>query len=255
MREQVTGARPASSAIVIDDEPLARSRLRRLLEKEGVEVVAEADNGQAAVDIVGDVPADILFIDIHMPIMNGLQAVSVINQSYQHPPAIVFCTAYEEYAVQAFKTNAVAYLLKPVSSEDLRESIAGASKVNRVQLASVATAAHAEIIVLEPTISVHIGGTLEKLSIKSFSSFRSMDKNVFGQMRDGTEIMVNYTLKELEHIFTDQVVRVHRSALVNKLLVQKLVRGKSGVASVVLTDDSEFPVSRRHLSEVKQCFS
>lgn len=237
-------------AIVVDDEPLARSRLRRLLAAEGVSVVAEGENGVEALALVGARPSDILFIDIQMPVMDGLTAVSKINKNHEHPPAIVFCTAYEEFAVQAFRTNAVAYLLKPIGSDELRESIAGARKVNRVQLAAVASA-----VEVGATISAHIGGTLEKLSIEAFTSFRSLNKNVFGQIADGGEIMINYTLKELENIFADEVVRVHRSVLVNKSLIQKLVRGDSGVAIVVLADESQFPVSRRHLTEVKKCFN
>jgi len=240
-----------STAIVVDDEPLARSRLARLLGNEGIAVVAQAENGEQAIDVVGATPADILFIDIQMPMMDGLQAASVINEKFTHPPAIVFCTAYEEYAIEAFKTNAVAYLLKPVNSGELRSSIAGAKRLNRAQLASVVGVAQTAD---EATISVHVGGSLEKLSIDAFGSFRSLDKHVFGQMLDGPEVMVNYTLKELESVFLSDVLRVHRSVLVNRSLVYKLARTNSGVAMVVLTNDSEFLVSRRHLSEVKKCF-
>jgi len=205
------------------------------------------------VDLVGKIPADIMFIDIQMPVMDGLTAVSNINAHYEHPPAIVFCTAYDEYAIAAFKTNAVAYLLKPVSAQELRQSISSASKVNRIQLASVEKAA--PIITSVATISVHAGGTLEKLDITAFSSFRSHEKNVFAKLVEGAEVMVNYTLKELEEVFSDEVVRVHRSALVNKSLMQSLARGTSGVTNIVLHDESVFPVSRRHLSEVKKCFN
>lgn len=246
-------SKPAPTAIVVDDEPLARSRLKRLLNGENIEVVAEAENGEEAVELAGKIPADMMFIDIQMPIMDGLTAVSKINAQYEHPPAIVFCTAYDEYAIAAFKTNAVAYLLKPVSAKELRQSIASASKVNRIQLASVENAAPITINVA--TISVHVGGSLEKLDMTAFSSFRSHEKNVFGKLIEGTEVMVNYTLKELEEIFSYQVIRVHRSALVNKSLMQSLALGATGTNNIVLTDESVFPVSRRHLSEVKKCFN
>ena len=111
-------------AVAIDDEPLARARLVRLLTMQGVDVIAQGENGQQAIDLVFENDdVDILFIDINMPIKTGLQAVNDICSTHLDPPAIVFCTAYDEYALDAFKTNAVAYLLKPIQAEDIANAI------------------------------------------------------------------------------------------------------------------------------------
>ena len=124
-------------AIVTDDEPLARARLTRILSMHGVDVVAQGENGQQAIELVFEHDIDILFIDISMPIKTGLQAVIEIYEKHQDPPAVVFCTAYDEYALDAFNTNAVAYLLKPIQADDIVTAIEKASNVNKLQRTSL----------------------------------------------------------------------------------------------------------------------
>lgn len=236
-------------AIVVDDEPLARSRLKRLLINENLQIVGEGENGAQAVELVRELPVDILFIDINMPIKDGIQAVLEISDAHARPPAVVFCTAYDEYAIQAFKTNATAYLLKPVTAPDLRAAIAKAQSVNRVQVNTIADqSTDTGFIVLKN------GATTEKTPVSAFVSFRSANKNVYGKFLGGSEIVVDFTLKELEALFSAELVRAHRSVLINRTHVVKLIKDQQNQTVVVASDQSEFSVSRRHLSEVKKCF-
>lgn len=111
--------------LVVDDEPVARRRLMRILERiDGVEVAGEAANGVQALERIRELMPDVVLLDIRMPGMDGLEVASKIDEL----PPIIFTTAYDEYAVQAFEANAVDYLLKPVQAERLESALAKVSK-------------------------------------------------------------------------------------------------------------------------------
>ena len=119
--------------LVVDDENLARDRLRRLLETDGThEVVGEAANGNEAVKLCGELLPDLVLLDIRMPGMDGLETARHFL-GLEDPPAIIFCTAYEEHAIQAFDLQAVGYLLKPVRKEKLLEALGKTGKLNRAR--------------------------------------------------------------------------------------------------------------------------
>jgi len=237
-------------AIAIDDEPLARARLVRLLSMQGVNVVAQGENGQQAIELVSKHDIDILFIDINMPIKTGMQAVTEICETYQDPPAIVFCTAYDEHALDAFKTDAVAYLLKPIQAEDIASAIEKASSVNKFQRANLF-----EQEAGNKTIPVHHDGVLQNLPVTRFLFFKSENKHVFGILDSGKELLIDDTLKNLAEQFEATFVRTHRATLMNKQQASELIRQDSGAVFIQLRDsDISLPVSRRHLSEVKKCF-
>lgn len=237
-------------AIIVDDEPLARARLKRLLTMHDVEVVAQGENGQQAIDLVLSHEIDILFIDINMPIKTGLEAASEISCKVQDPPAIVFCTAYDQFAVDAFKTDAVAYLLKPIQANDIANAIEKAGNVNRFQRASLF-----EKEVGHKTLAVHHQGALQNVPVSQFMYFKSENKHVYAILSSGQELLVDETLKNLETFFIDDFIRIHRAILMNREQASRLVRDDSGAAYVQLCDgDFTLPVSRRHLAEVKKCF-
>ena len=235
---------------MVDDEPLARARMKRLLTMQGVEVVAEGENGHQAVELVLQHDIDILFIDINMPIKNGLQAVNELDQTMTDLPAVVFCTAYDEYAVEAFKTHAVAYLLKPVQASDIMQAIEKAASVNKFQREQLfeKEAGH-------KTLPIHYGGALQNMPITRFLYFKSENKSVFAVLDTGEEVFVDQTLKSLETLFIDDLVRAHRAFLMNKQHASRLVRNNAGAMHIEFQQiDFLIPVSRRHLSEVKKCF-
>ena len=237
-------------AIVVDDEPLARARLRRLLTAQGIEVVADGQNGQQAVDLVKQHSVDLLFIDINMPVKSGLLAASEISEAIEQPPAIVFCTAYDQFAIEAFKSNATAYLLKPIQADDVAKAIAKATNVSRLQINHLLEDKQGI-----PSLAVHHKGALQNIELSEFSYFCSIEKNVFAVLIAGEKILVDKTLKYLEAEYPQYLLRVHRSTLINRQYAKRLVRDPDG--SMLLTlqhGDTLLAVSRRHLSEVKKCF-
>lgn len=237
-------------AVAIDDEPLARARLVRLLSMQGVDVIAQGENGQQAIELAFKHDIDILFIDINMPIKNGLQAVTEIYATHKDPPAIVFCTAYDEHALDAFKTNAAAYLLKPIQADDIASAIEKASSVNKFQRANLFEQESGN-----KTIAVHHEGVLQNLPVTRFLFFKTENKHVFGALDTGQELLIDDTLKNLAEQFNANFVRTHRAALMNKQQASCLVREDNGEVFVQLKDSElSLAVSRRHLSEVKKCF-
>ena len=120
--------------LIVDDEQLARERLARMVRAlEGYTVVGEASNGLDALKQAQDLEPEVVLLDIRMPGMDGLESARHLAELAE-PPAVIFCTAYEEHAVQAFDLQAVGYLLKPVRSENLGAALAKAQRVNKAQL-------------------------------------------------------------------------------------------------------------------------
>lgn len=238
------------TALVVDDEPLARSRLTRLLSDLKVDVVAQGANGNQALELVNKYAVDMLFIDINMPIKNGLDAALEISKTLEHPPSIVFCTAYDEYAVEAFKSNASSYLLKPVSKADLVNVISSAAKVNQLQFNQLTSSENARL-----TVSVGINQTVENVDVAKIIYFRVLNKNVYAFISQRGEVLVDYSLKELESRLGRIFIRCHRNALLNTAYLDKLMRNPAGKTYVqVVGPEKKFAVSRRHLAEVKKCF-
>ena len=137
------GAAAKLKVLIVDDEPPARERLRSLLaEIADVEVIGEAVNGHEALQETHDLAPDVVLLDVRMPGMDGLEAARHLNV-LEEPPAVIFTTAYDQYAVEAFDAHAVGYLLKPVRKEQLAASLARAGRVTRAQLQRLAAAAGA----------------------------------------------------------------------------------------------------------------
>jgi two-component system response regulator AlgR len=238
------------NALVVDDEPMARNRLKRMLADLNVEVLGEGSDGNQAIALLERYAVDMLFIDINMPAKNGLAAANEIMQTVERPPSIVFCTAYDEYAVQAFKANASAYLLKPVTREDLAEVIQRASQINRMQLNQVQAQTESE-----STLAIGVDLVVENVDIEKIAYFRSVDKHVFALLADRGEVLIDFTLKELASKFSRSFVRCHRNALLNRSYLAKLSRDEDSKPFVQIKNcEALFQVSRRHLAEVKECF-
>ena len=236
-------------AIVVDDEPLARQRVERLLNKLGVSVVAQGDNGERAIELAKTYQSDLLFLDINMPIKNGLAAAREIVKLEQSP-AIIFCTAYDEFAIEAFNSSATAYLLKPITEEDLRRALDKAKQVSQMQMHALLNNFNdADAIVIK-----YANHQNRKL-ISKILYFRSCDKHVVAGMIGQGEAVVDYTLKRLAAKLGEGFVRTHNSSLLNTRYLSKLIRIDNGLAHVRLREcDRVFPVSRRHLAAVKKYF-
>jgi len=236
--------------LVVDDEPLARARLLRLLARLRPEAQClEAGDGEQALAMVARHDPDLVLLDIRMPGTDGLAVAARLDEE-AHPPAIIFCTAYDEYAIDALHHQAVAYILKPVRREELARALDHAGRVNRVQLASLREAAPAGTDG-RTHISCQTHRGLEMLPLADIRCFLADQKYVTACGTRG-ELLIPDTLKDLETEFGDRFLRVHRNALVALAHVLKLRRDDEGSWYLELDGVAQRPqVSRRHLSEVK----
>ncbi len=240
--------------LVCDDEQLARERLTRLVaDMDGYEVVGEAVNGAEAVQRLSETDADIILMDIRMPQMDGLEAAKLISQN-KAPPAIIFCTAYDDHAVQAFNVNAVGYLLKPVRREALAEALAKARSLNRVQLSALSdvTAANDTSHKQRTHISAKTHRGIELVPVDDIRYFLADQKYVTVRSGRG-EVLIDETLKELEDEFGERFVRIHRNSLVARRFIDGLEQVSTGHYQVRLKDtDERLTVSRRHVSGLRR---
>lgn len=241
--------------LLVDDEPLARQRIIRLLaEHDNFQVVAEAGNGQAALDWLRQHKADIVLLDIQMPGLTGLQvAEQLAKESAESIPAIIFCTAYDEYAFNAFKVDAVDYLLKPIRKEDLSKSLQKAQRWIEQQPVTET--------VVQSSARTHISARthqgLQLIPVADIYSFQADQKyiTVSYQAEDqrNAEVLIDEPLKVLECEFERSFVRIHRNALVAKEKIDRLETIDSSVHLLYLKGQNEgMSVSRRHLSSVRK---
>jgi two-component system response regulator AlgR len=236
--------------LIVDDEQPARMRLRGMLQQlNGYEVVAEAGNGKQALDASQTHQPDVVLLDIRMPGMDGLEAAEHLSK-LDTPPAVIFTTAYNDYALSAFKTYAVDYLLKPVRKEHLQQALSAASRLNRAQLQAIgaAEAKHAE----PSHISARVKGNIQLIPIDSICFFQAEHKYVTVGFQDG-EVLIEDSLITLEKKFSQRFMRIHRNALVAIDHIAALEKDKEGRSHIKLKDcDKLLEVSRRHLPTVRK---
>ncbi|SMF23713.1 two component transcriptional regulator, LytTR family [Alteromonadaceae bacterium Bs31] len=239
--------------LIVDDEPLARQRLVRMIERfDNYEVVGEASNGTEAVAAVDKFDPDIVLLDVRMPGEDGLQAARKISEMPE-PPAVIFCTAYDEYALEAFNTLAVGYLLKPVQEQQLVDALDKARKLNKVQLSSMSAETTPEG--QRQNIAAKTRKGVELIPINGIHCFIADQKYVTVKHADG-ETLIDDTLKELEQEFPDRFLRVHRNALVAISEVEAMERSSAGQFELRLKSTDYRPtVSRRHVAKVREVLS
>jgi two-component system response regulator AlgR len=234
--------------LVVDDEPLARERLIRFLQDmDDVDGTSVATNGIEALEKLKAFDADVVLLDIRMPGQNGLEVAESIKH-LPEPPAIIFCTAYDDYALEAFKVNAQAYLMKPISRMALDEALTACGQLNRAQVQALSLQNKVE------TISVHNGREKERMPLSEIFYFRAEQKYVSLYSVKG-ERVVDESLKTLEEQYSEYFIRVHRNTLVFKARIEKLNRDSDGGFWVKLRDvETPIAVSRRHAKDIKQLF-
>ncbi len=239
--------------LVVDDEALARQRAMRMVENiEGYDVVGEAANGEAALRAIQTLDPDIVLLDIRMPGEDGLATAKKIAQ-LNDPPAVIFCTAFHEYAVEAFETLAVGYLLKPLQKEQLTTALDKARKLSKLQQAAASQdAGRSE---RRKNIAAKTRRGVELVPIEEIYCFVA-DQKYVTIMHGSGETLIDDTLKELEEEFAGVFVRVHRNALVAIHEIEKLERMPSGQYELQLKTTSYRPVvSRRHVASVRELLS
>lgn len=239
--------------LIVDDELLARQRARRMVESiEGYTVAGEAVNGEGALAAIREMDPDIVMLDIRMPGEDGLQTARRIAE-LDDAPAVIFCTAFDEYALEAFDTLAVGYLLKPIQKEQLETTLNKAKKVNKLQKAVMESDADGEL--RRRNIAAKTRRGVELVPIEDIHCFIADQKYVTIVHRNG-ETLIDDTLKELEEEFAHQFVRVHRNALVAVRNIERLERKSSGQYELQLKNSEYRPtVSRRHVAAVRELLS
>ena len=231
------------NAIIVDDEAPARSELRYLLgEVGGVEVLAEAASVREAIEKMQSYPVDVLFLDVSMPEVTGIQFAEAL-QRLKNPPAVIFVTAYSEHALEGFKVNAVDYLVKPVENDRLRQAVNRATE--HVTLHMKATQAE--------RIPVEKGGKKILIAIDSIRYVMARDDYAYLQT-DTDRYFSTVSLAQLEKRLDGHgFFRVHRGYLVNLSLVEEVEPVTGGTLLLTLNGTEEkIPVSRRRVSSLKK---
>lgn len=240
--------------LIVDDEKPARDRLRQLLDDfDEYQVVGEAGNGEEAVRLGAETHPDIVLLDIRMPGLDGIEAAHHLNK-LDPPPAIVFATAYDEYAIDAFEARAIGYVLKPVRQERLASALQQAARLAAGTLADVAADAHM------PARRKHVcsrsHGQLKLIPLDDVHFFQADQKYVCVHHAGGQDL-IDDSLKSLEEEFADDFVRIHRGAVVSVDKIERLAKTADGKHHVVLRGGSqerenELIISRRHLADVRR---
>ena len=233
--------------LIVDDEPLARDRIRYLLSRiEGVIALEyDAGSGREALELCHRLEPDIVLMDIRMPGMDGLEAARYISR-LENPPAIIFCTAYDDHAIEAFRAQAADYLLKPINLDDLQEALTGARKLNRMQLASL------DVATSQGHIAAKTLRGIELVPISDILYFIADSKYVMVHHKNG-EVLIDEPLKQLEEEHKNLFVRIHRNALVCRGAIESLSRDDSGHSFIHLRGvEQPLSISRRHVPLIKK---
>lgn len=234
--------------LVVDDEAPARTRLAALVSAiEGHEVVGEAATGEEALALAQRRRPDLVLMDIRMPGMGGLEAARHLSV-LPEPPAVIFITAYDAFAVEAFEAQAVGYLMKPVRRERLARALRHAARPTRPQLASLARGGAGA----RSRIAARLGDELRLIPVETIYYFQADQKYVTVRHEHGADL-IDEPLKDLADEFREDFVRIHRNALVALRHVESIGRDDEGQLHVRLRDvDEALPVSRRHAPEARR---
>jgi two-component system response regulator AlgR len=245
------------NVLIVDDEPPARSRLRQLLEESGRHsVVGEAGNGRQALEMTTQLAPDVVLLDISMPGLNGIETAHHLN-SCEKPPCVIFTTAYDRYAVEAFDAGAVGYVLKPVRRERLDRALAQAARLNHGILGEIGKRVG---LPSRNHVCARLRGELKLIPIADVESFHADQKYVLVRHRNGQDL-IDDALKALEEEFSERFVRIHRGALVAVDRIEALRRTPDGRTEVILKDadnrssggsDDRLIISRRHIADVRR---
>lgn len=244
-------------SLIIEDEKPARDLVKVYLEEfEQIEVLGEYDNGFDGLKAVNEIKPDVIFLDVQMPKLTGFEMLEVL----EHHPEVIFTTAYDQYAIQAFEQNAVDYLLKPFSRDRFREAIGKlesrfekvdakkGTKGNidklRIHLAESDEKMHR--VVIKKSGKIHV------ISTKNITYLEAQDDYVMIYTDEG-KFLKQQTMKFFEkHLDSEQFVRVHRSYIVNISTIERIEPYEKSNYILILKDGNKVPVSRSGMQVLKE---
>ena len=237
--------------LVVDDEKLARERLVRMVGAlDAYDVVGEAASGDEAIRKTIEYEPDIVLLDIRMPGTDGIEAGHQLAD-LPSPPAVVYCTAFGEHAIEAIHVNAAGYLLKPVRREALVDTLGKIGRVNKVQVLAIS----GEELPKQRArthISAKTRRGIELIPLTEVRFFQADHKYVTVR-HEGGEVLIDDTLRDLEDEFGDRLVRIHRNALIMMDHLEGLERDSRGHYRVRMRGvEDRLDVSRRHVSGLRR---
>ncbi len=245
--------------LIVDDEPLARARIRRFLEDEAdVELIGECTNGLEAVDSIRKIKPDLVFLDIQMPEKDGFEVLKMLGSDV---PTVIFVTAYDTYALQAFDVHALDYLLKPFGRERLQRALTRArEQIERRRFGDLDERIASLIADLKPEKKF-----LERLVVKSVGRvfFLKVDEidwieaaGNYVKLHTGSEAhMIRETMNGIEaKLDPERFLRIHRSTVVNIDRIKELQPMFSGDYAVIMTNGTELALSRNYRERFIELF-
>jgi two-component system response regulator AlgR len=238
------------NVLIVDDEAPARARLAGLLaELDGCSVAGEARNGREALDFCAGRRPDVVLMDIRMPGMDGIEAARHLSL-LDDPPAVIFTTAFDEYAIEAFEAQAIGYVLKPVRRPRLERALAHAARLTRPQLARL-DAQNAKVAP-RGHLCARVRDELKLIPIRNVLYFLADQKYVTVRHQAGEDLL-DESLKDLEQEFAADFLRIHRNALIAVRHLDAVEKADDGSYVVRLRGCGErLAVSRRQAGELRR---
>ena len=252
-------------ALIVDDEPLARHTIRDLLADEAeIEVLGECKSGPEAVNAIRRQSPDLLFLDIQMPGMNGFEVLARVE--HERIPAIIFVTAFDEYALKAFEVHSLDYLLKPFNDKRFKEAVNQAK--TRVELGEISKLSQNLLAVLGDKVNAESSGGVRKRYLSRFM-IRAGGKVTFIQVGDVDWIgaddyyiklhvgpkshLLRLSMNELEQkLDPRKFLRIHRSTIINSDRLKELHQNPNGEYIVILKSGVELKLSRNRRERLEQ---
>jgi two-component system LytT family response regulator len=240
-------------AIIVDDEPHARQGMERALSDfSDLVIVGICENGLQAVKVVNELQPDLIFLDIQMPKLDGFDVLELLGDQ---APCVVFVTAYDEYAVQAFEANALDYLLKPLDPERLNKAM---EKI-RERIGSESSPQYTELLVgrereneLLQRILVRDGSDVHVLAVNSVCYIESADDYVAIHTEDATHIKLDRLGKLQDKLDPRQFCRIHRLCLLNINFLSRIETETKDSKIAILESGKELPISRSGYADLKK---
>jgi two-component system LytT family response regulator len=236
--------------IIIDDEPLARSIIREYLESyTRIEVVQECNDGFEGIKAIIQHQPDLIFLDVQMPKINGFEMLELVDQ----PPSVIFATAFDEFAIKAFETHAIDYLLKPFSKERFDKAIQKwlDQKRSGINDQSSLLATAAESPQQNHRIVVKTGGKIQIIPVQEIDYLEAADDYIKIVTKKGV-FLKNKTMNYFEKVLdAQQFVRTHRSFIINVSRINRIDPYEKDNHIAILQSGAKIPVSRSGYSKLK----
>lgn len=242
--------------LIIDDEELARQRLKRLLGvHECINIIGEASNGAEGLQQIDLLKPDLIFLDIEMPVLNGFEMLKLLTT----PVKVIFTTAYDQYAVKAFEEESIDYLLKPVEQERLETSMSRLNKLTDAQDYAIPLDLLIKQLKVKKeikTLTVKIGDRILLIKIQELVYVEAEDKYVFLNTIDGKKNLTDFTVNSLAEKLPAHFVRINRGIIINSEQIKEIRKGFNGTFYFIMNDvqNTKLSSSRSYGSALRELF-